>query len=83
MSIRQYTALLCPPRLLTLEALQDIRPHPRRLVYTMFGIGMGSTFYFGIKSIPWAFVGSLLATELVFRIMILGFILMHVYVKSW
>ena len=83
MSIRECTALLCPLRLLTLEALLDTRPHPRRLVYTIFGIGMGSTFYFGIQYIPWAFVGSLLATELVFRIMILGFILVHVYVKSW
>jgi hypothetical protein len=81
MSIREYTALLCPSRLLTFDALQDTRPHPRRIVYTVFGIGMMSTFYFGIQSIPWAFVGSLLATELLFRSMIFGFLLVHIYVR--
>lgn len=83
MSIREYTALLCPSRLLTLDALRDFRPHPRRFVYTIFGIGMGFTLYFGIQSIPWAFLGSLLATEILFRFIMLGFLLVHVYVRSW
>ena len=81
MSIREYTAILCPLRLMTLDAIQDIRPYPPRIVYTIFGIGMGTTLYFGVQSIPWAFVGSLLATEILFRIMMFAFLLVYIYAR--
>lgn len=83
MSIREYANHLCLRRLLTMDAIQDLNPYPRRIVYVIFGIGMGSTFYFGVHYIPVAFVGSLLVTELLFRSMILGFLLVHIYIRSW
>jgi hypothetical protein len=81
MSIRTYATLLCPLRLLTLDALQDFRPEPRRIVYTIFGLGLGSSLYFGKQFILWAFVCCLLVTEFIFRSMIFGFLLMHLLSK--
>ena len=81
MSIREYTAIVCPMRLLTVDALQDTRPYPRRIVYTIFGMGVVSTFYFGPRSIPWALLASVLAVEVLFRLMILVFIAAQYYLQ--
>jgi hypothetical protein len=79
--IADYTRVLCLTNALTLDALRDIRPHPRWIVYTIFGSG-AVLCTFGTWSIPYALVGCFIASELVFRLLILGFLLAHVYVRS-
>ena len=79
--IADYTRVLCLSNVLTLDALRDTRPHPRWIVYTIFGSG-AVLCTFGISSIPYALVGCFIASELTFRLLILGFLLAHVYVRS-
>ena len=82
-TIAALTHGLCLCRCLTWDAINDIRPHPRRFVTTIFGAGMICTFYFGVKSIPWFLLASLLLCELLFRCLILAYLLTHLYVKSF
>lgn len=82
MSISAYTNALCLTRSLTWDALHDTRPHPRRIVVVIFSTGILSTFYFGVKSIPWALLACFLFSELLFRSFIIAYIVSYLYIKS-
>jgi|LauGreDrversion4_2_1035121.scaffolds.fasta_scaffold316534_2 hypothetical protein len=81
-SLAEYTRVLCLSNSLTLDALRDLRPYPRRIVYAIFGSGTILCAFYGFQSIPYVLIGCFIATEVVFRLLILGFVLVHVYVRS-
>ncbi len=81
-SLADYTRVLCLSNVLTFDALRDIRPYPRRIVYTIFGSGTILCTFYGFQSIPYILIGCFISTEVVFRLLIFGFLLVHVYVRS-
>jgi hypothetical protein len=78
--IADYTRVLCLSNVLTIDALRDTRPYPRRIVYIIFGSGAILCTCYG--SIPYVLMWCFIATELAFRLLILAFILTHVYIRS-
>jgi hypothetical protein len=65
------TRALCIPRLLTLDALVDPRPEPRRVVYAFGIVAAVGAACVSPQSVPWVLVGCVIVSEALFRLLIL------------
>jgi hypothetical protein len=77
--VREYVNILCPRHSIVIETIQDkCRPRPRRFIFTMFGISGIISIYFAssghISLAIYTMLGTLFAIELLFRSVILIFL---------